>query len=69
MIHTDVFEKFNGIFISAIHDIEHWFPNGFNSIRIRYKKGDEWVFTYFSEGKWSLQMLDSFIEDMKNKKI
>ena len=68
MLHIDVFKKYKKIFFRDSLNVKVWHPNGFNSIRIRLSNDDEWVFTYVSDRKWSMETLDNFIETLiKNK--
>lgn len=45
-----------------------WFPNGRNSIRIRQKNGQEFIFTYHSQKDWKFETITSFLNGMKGGK-
>lgn len=46
-------------------EIIAWFPNGRNSIRVRYNDGRDFIFTFDGEEDWRYETLDSFIRRMK----
>lgn len=55
-------------------EIEDWFPNGNNSVRIRLKKGValpfdipkvDLIFTAKSRENWKLETVDSWVDTMK----
>lgn len=58
-------------------EIDEWFPNGKNSIRIRFKKrtvlpfminkGEYLIFTAASRNEWRLETIDSWINSIKEK--
>lgn len=67
MAHDDIYKRFTeavGPRVSA--DVEEWFPNGKNSIRVRVY-GNDSVFTVSEEfpGRWKIESLDSYIAKMK----
>lgn len=76
MYHTDVLVLFQDIFY-VTEEIEDWFPNGKNSIRIRLKetntlpfavnKGEDLIFTAASRNEWHLETIDSWIKSIKEK--
>lgn len=68
MIHAEVFEKYKQIFVRDSVNVEAWHPNGFNSVRVRLKTGEEYVFSYVNDRTWSMETLDNFIKSIiKNK--
>lgn len=69
MSHNQVYAMFKTIFIhkDMEKDMDTWFPNGKNSIRVRFKNKNEFVFTYFDVKKWSLETVDNFIERTNSK--
>ena len=70
MQHTDVFKKYKKLFHRQIPTIKTWFPNGFNSIRIRFVgEEEEWVFNYVNDKEWSYETLNSFIKSMDKNKL
>lgn len=64
MTHKEVYEIFKILFPTQIDSIRDVFPNGANSIRIRKKDGEDFIFTYHSENDFSLQSLKSFINSL-----
>jgi Txe/YoeB family toxin of Txe-Axe toxin-antitoxin module len=70
MVHTKVLKKYkelikslaDGMFSVNTEEPFTWFPNGYNSIRIRYENRNEFVFTYHDDKKWRLETGDYFIE-------
>ena len=47
---------------------EKYFPDGRNSIRIRQKNGQEFIFTYHSQKDWRFETITSFLNGMKGGK-
>lgn len=64
MTHKEVYEIFKKLFPSQINFVSEVFPNGANSIRIRKKDDDDFVFTYNAENDFSLQSLESYINSL-----
>jgi hypothetical protein len=62
MLQKDVFEIYNSMF--DLGEIDVWFANGYNSVRVRYVNTRESVFTYINEQDWKLESLDSHIMSM-----
>ena len=56
-------------FVQHLHhyakDVDTWFPNGKNSIRVRYINGCEFIFTYNKDSDWCYETLDCFIRRLK----
>jgi hypothetical protein len=42
-----------------------WFPNGKDSIRVRYKNRMELVFTFHDQQNWKLETIKEFLKSMK----
>ena len=59
MLQKDVLEIYKSMF--DLGEIDVWFANGFNSVRVRYVDNKEVVFTYRTDLDWKLETLDSFI--------
>lgn len=64
MLHDKVFELFKQTFPQYAVDVDTWFPNGKNSIRLRMKNRKEFVLTYNSQEDWRLETIDSYIRSM-----
>ena len=65
MAHKIIFEKFKSIFPHYSEIVDSWFPNGKNSVRIRFiGHRQDIVFTYSNTHDWRLETLDSFIKSM-----
>lgn len=64
MRHADIKLLFDRMFDTRFGDVEAWFPNGKNSIRVRMKDRREFVFTYNSKNCWCLGTVDMFIDTM-----
>lgn len=62
MTHKEILQKYKEISKTNDEDIIVWFPAGKHSVRIRPKKGIEFVFSYYGERKWCLETIDRFIE-------
>lgn len=62
MSHSEVMKWFEYYFPDyAGERIDVFFPNGRNSIRIRQKNGQEFIFTYHSQKEWKLETITSFL--------
>ena len=65
MTHKNVLEQFRIMFPCFDGQIIEWFPNGKNSIRVRNKMKQDFIFTYNKDRDWSLKTLDNFLKEMK----
>lgn len=65
MAPKDVFKAFLDITRTTEKDIEMWFPNGKDSIRVKFKNRQELIFTYYSKNYWRLETRGAFLTDMK----
>lgn len=67
MTHNEVYKQFELYFkqYSGVNNVEVWFPNGKNSIRIRQKNKQEYIFTYTNPKEWKLETKDSFLNHIK----
>lgn len=69
MGHSEVMKWFESYFPDFSGErIDMWFPNGRNSIRIRQKNGQEFIFTYHGQKDWKFETITSFLNGMKEKK-
>lgn len=73
MVHHEVLEMFKKMLSFGGEDhitkiIKDWFPNGKNSIRVRFVNNDELIFTYNSPTRWSIITKDEFVDNMKKEK-
>lgn len=71
MSHNEIYQMFTLQFPDyAKNLVKEWFPNGRNSIRIRQKNEQEFVFTYLSKTDWRFETIDSYIRGLlvKNRK-
>ena len=64
MTHSDVLYNFKRIFPNLWERIEVWYPNGRNSVRVRFTGWTECTFTYFSPTDWKFETLHSFVKTM-----
>ena len=65
MLQKDVLEKFKELFPQYAEQVEMWFPNGKNSIRVRTHERHDYVFTYHAKYCWSLETIDIYVDRMK----
>ncbi len=69
MVHTDVYNWFALYFPNyAGENVDKWFPNGKNSIRVRQTNGQEFIFTYNSQKDWRFETINSFLSSAKGGK-
>lgn len=72
MTHVECLILFQEIF-RVKNEIDDWFPNGKNSVRIRLKeksmlpfmigKGEDLIFTAESRNEWRLETMESWIKN------
>lgn len=66
MTHSDVYKWFELYFPNYAGDKAIvWFQNGKNSIRVRQKNLQEFIFTFNGEKNWKFETADSFISGLK----
>ena len=69
MQHKQIYEIFKSYFPKIAEDAEVWFANGRNSIRIRKKNKEEFIFSYKDRLDWSFETVDRHLANMnKNKR-
>ena len=69
MAHGDVYKWFELYFTNnAGGNVEIWFPNGKNSIRVRQTNKQEFIFTYNGKDDWRFETAKSFIKEGKEKR-
>ena len=63
MTHDEVFNQYTRLFPNYAYDqVETWFQNGKNSIRIRLIDHRQFVFTIYGKKDWRFETLDSYID-------
>jgi hypothetical protein len=62
MLHNELFDMFKRIAKIPDENIDCWFPNGKDSVRVRLVGGLELVLTYKSMTMWRLETVDSFLK-------
>lgn len=67
MTHDIVFGYFRKCIpqLSKPSKVEQWFPNGKNSIRVRFEGGSEYIFTYYGDDCWCFETVEYFIRRLK----
>lgn len=69
MTYGDVYKWFELYFPNYAGDkVDTWFQNGKNSIRIRQKNKQEFIFTYHSAGNFRFETVESFMVGLKGAK-
>lgn len=69
MAHGDVYKWFELYFPNYTGgNVEIWFPNGKNSIRVRQTNKQEFIFTYNGKDDWRFETAKSFIKEGKEKR-
>lgn len=67
MSHHEVMKKFKELFCIEEREIDTWFQNGKNSIRVRNKNKVEFVFTYENDHDWCLETAERFLKKLEDK--
>lgn len=65
MLYKETVNIFNRLFPSDSNDELSFFPNGKNSIRVRNRGEEDFIFTFYSPNKWKFETIDSFIDSKK----
>ena len=65
MLQEKVYCKFKSMFPTMAKYAAVWFPNGRDSIRIRYINKHELIFTYHGVTDWRLERVNEFLKNMK----
>ncbi len=69
MTHKSVYQWFELYFpLYAGDKVDVWFQNGKNSIRIRQKNHQEFIFTFNDKDDWRFETVKSFINELKGGK-
>lgn len=70
MAHGDVYKCFELYFPQyAGENVELWFQNGKNSIRVRTTDKREFIFTCNGKDDWRFETVKSFIKGRKGEKV
>lgn len=67
MAHTQIIKIFKLKFPLYDGQLKEWFPNGKNSVRVRLKNGQEFVFTHKAPNDWCFETIDSFIKRLRGE--
>lgn len=62
MVHREVLSQFQTHFPQYKKNIDCWFPNGKDRVRVRLRNRTELVFTFHDEKDWRLETVASFID-------
>jgi len=65
MVHSELIKRYQALFKYSVQDIDVWFPNGKDSIRVRSLSKEEYIFTYKNEKTWKLETVNHFIKNMR----
>lgn len=69
MVHKEVYKQFELYFpLYAGKNVEVWFPNGKNSVRVRQKNGQEFIFSYSGKDDWKFETRKSFINYLNERR-
>ena len=67
MAHVDVFKMFESYFSNYAGDnVETWFMNGKNCIRIRLKDKRQFIFTFNDSKDWKLESAERYLKELKS---
>ena len=66
MNHVETIKVYQDMFGVALEIISEWFPNGKNSVRIRFKdrRCVEIVFTYRNNENWRLETVKQYLDHL-----
>lgn len=67
MSHNEVYRAFCSLMPHYEENVEVWFLNGKNSIRIRMNDKSEYVFTISNDGSWRFETLKNFLKELKGR--
>lgn len=57
-----IFMTFGSMFPYYENDVDVWYPNGKDSVRIKFKTTrSELIFTYYSEKEWCLETAKNYL--------
>lgn len=64
MNYNEIYKQYENIFVKNQDDsnIIEWKPARKNSIHIKYKNGEEYIFSYKNEHSFSFETVEHFIE-------
>ena len=65
MKHNEIYEKLLKTLPIDGQDVECWFPNGKNSVRVRSRCYGEFIFTYKNKKEWRMESVDSYLNSIK----
>lgn len=69
MLHKEVYKWFKLYFpLYARENVEVWFPNGKNSVRVRQKNGQEFIFSYNGKDDWKFETRKSFVNYLNERR-
>lgn len=79
MSHEEILNYFLDLFGVCMLDIDEWFPNGKNSIRVRLCNDDEdalipffeneLIFTIEDDSKWKLETVDYYVASLSSDSV
>lgn len=65
MIHIEVYNRFKKEEPLYAKRVVNWWPNGYNSIRVRLYTSEEFIFSIDSDNSVRLEDIDSFLIRLK----
>lgn len=69
MNHSSVHDIYKRLMPSFEAQTEIWFPNGWNSIRVRFFDGRDYIFTIEENGDFSFEDVSHFLERIEKEKV
>lgn len=69
MLASYIFNKFKEFVPVPIEEIERWYPNTTDSIRVRLTSKLELIFTYENDDKWSLDTVERYLSNIFDKGV
>lgn len=68
MEHKEIYKWFELYLPQFAKNVAEWFPNGKNSVRVRMRNGQDFIFTCNGTDDWSFETVVSFINNKMLKK-
>ena len=62
MFPVQIYNMFKWLYPINEDEIEDWYPNRADSVRVRTKAYEDLIFTYKSDSDWKIETVDAFMD-------